>query len=201
VLFFGHEFNDRLRFFSEFELEHSIAGEGQDGEIELEQAYIEYDINDQHRAKGGIFLIPVGIINETHEPPTFYGVDRNPIETNITPATWWAGGAALSGELGAGFSYDLAVHEGLQTSATTYRPRSGRQKTSNALASDLAYTARVRWTGMRGVEIGGSVQHQSDVTQGLDAAAGSANLYELHTVLNKRAARPARPLRHEGSRG
>ncbi|MFT6207004.1 MAG: hypothetical protein ACJA0T_000908 [Colwellia sp.] len=43
VLFFGHEFTNKLRFFSEFELEHSIAGEGQDGEVELEQAYVEYD--------------------------------------------------------------------------------------------------------------------------------------------------------------
>ena len=185
VLFFGHEFNDRIRFFSELELEHSIAGDGQNGEIELEQAYVEFDINDRHRAKGGVFLLPVGIINETHEPPTFYGVERNPVEANIIPATWWAGGAALSGELGSGFSYDVAVHEGLETSATTYLPRSGRQKTSNANASDLAYTARLKWTGMPGVEFGGSVQHQSDITQSLDATAGSANLYELHTVLSK----------------
>ncbi len=52
-------------------------------------------------------------------------------------------------------------------------------------ASDLAYTARLKWTGMPGVEIGGTVHHQTDITQGSDATAGSANLYELHTVLSK----------------
>ena len=87
VLFFGHEFTEKLRFFSEFELEHSIAGEGQAGEVELEQAYVEYDYSDTITTKTGLFLIPVGIINETHEPPTFYGVERNGVEKNIIPAT------------------------------------------------------------------------------------------------------------------
>ena len=186
VLFFGHTFNERTRFFSEVEVEHSIAGEGKKGEIELEQAYVEFDLNADHRARAGLFLLPVGLLNETHEPPTFYGVERNPVEKDIIPATWWAGGAALSGQLGAGFGYDIAVHEGLATTAAkSYKPRDGRQKTSEARADNLAYTARLKWTGLPGVELGGSFQHQSDITQGLDAAAGSANLYELHGVVSR----------------
>ena len=186
VLFFGHTFNERTRLFSELEVEHSIAGEGKKGEIELEQAYVEFDLNADHRARAGLFLLPVGLLNETHEPPTFYGVERNPVEKDIIPATWWAGGAALSGQLGAGFGYDLAVHEGLATTAAkSYKPRDGRQKTSEARADNLAYPARLKWTGLPGVELGGSFQHQSDITQGLDAAAGSANLYELHGVVSR----------------
>ena len=186
VLFFGHTFNERTRFFSEVEVEHSIAGEGKNGEIELEQAYVEYDLNANHRVKGGLFLLPVGLINETHEPPAFYGVERNPIEGNIIPATWWAGGAALSGDLGGGFGYDFAVHEGLATTAAKgYKPRDGRQKTSNAKANDLAYTARLKWTGMPGLELGGSLQYQSGMTQSLDATAGSATLAEAHAVFTR----------------
>ena len=90
VLFFAHEFNDDIRFFSEVEIEHAFisdendgSGNGSPGEVELEQAYIEFDIYDDMQIKGGIFLVPVGILNETHEPPTFYGVERNPIEKNI----------------------------------------------------------------------------------------------------------------------
>ena len=52
VLFLGHTFNERTRFFSELEVEHSNAGEGKKGEIELEQAYVEYDLNENHRADG-----------------------------------------------------------------------------------------------------------------------------------------------------
>lgn len=189
VLFFGHEFNDRLRFFSEFELEHSIAGEGQKGEIELEQAYIQYDLNDQSRVSAGLFLTPVGIINETHEPNTFYGTERNNVEKNIIPTTWWEGGAMLSGELAEGFSYDVALTSGLDVSKdgskTSYKIRDGRQKVAEAKAEDPAYTGRLKWTAIPGVELAASVQYQNDVTQGLDATAGSATLFETHAVIEQ----------------
>lgn len=187
VLFFGHTFNERTRFFSELEIEHAlIKGGTKSGEVELEQAYVEYDFTPNHRGKAGLFLLPVGIMNETHEPPVFYGVERNPVEKDIIPATWWAGGAALSGQLGDSFSYDLAIHEGLATtSANSYKPRDGRQKTSEAKAKNFAYTGRLKWTGLPGVELGGTIQHQTDMTQSLDATAGSANLYELHGIYSK----------------
>ncbi len=185
VLFVGHEFNDRLRFFSELEVEHAISGDGQKGEVEMEQAYIEADISDAMRARAGVFMLPVGIINETHEPPTFYGVERNPVESQIVPATWWAAGLALGGEFGGGWHYDLAIHEGLNTSGPDYKPRAGRQKSGKATAEDLAYTARLKWTGITGLELAGSVQYQSDITQGDDPAAGSAMLYEAHAIYQR----------------
>ena len=93
VLFTSHQFSDSIRFFSELEVEHSIAGDGQVGEVELEQAYIEWDMANNKTAKAGLFLMPVGILNETHEPDTFYGTERNAVEKNIIPATWWEAGA------------------------------------------------------------------------------------------------------------
>jgi len=182
VLFFGHQFTDRLRFWSELELEHAISGDGEDGEIELEQAYIEYDLTPSQHVKGGLFLIPVGILNETHEPPTFYGVKRNPVERNIIPTTWWAGGAELTGEIAPGWSYNFGVHEGLDTDS--YNIRGGRQKTSNADAHDLASTARVKWNGIAGVELAATVQYQENITQGLDNDA-SAWLYEAHADIQR----------------
>lgn len=184
ILFIGHQFNERIRFFSEIEYEH--ADTGSNGSVEIEQAYLEFDLNDQNRARAGLFLVPVGIINETHEPPSFYGVERNPVERNIIPATWWVGGTALRGEFASGWSYDVALHEGLNTSAgDSYAVRKGRQKTSEAIADDLAATARLKWTGYPGVEIAGSFQYQADVTQGTDSSAGSANLYEVHAIWNR----------------
>jgi hypothetical protein len=185
VLFFGHEFTDNLRMFSELELEHALSSSSSSGEVELEQAYIEYDINENHQAKGGLFLLPVGILNETHEPPTFYGVERNPVEKNIIPSTWWAGGAAVNGEIFPGWSYDVAIHEGLKTSAAdSYKVRKGRQKTSNADASDLAGTGRIKWTGIPGVELAGTVQYQADITQG-ESNGGHAWLYEAHADIRR----------------
>ncbi len=186
VLFFGHEFTDNLRFFSELELEHSLAGDGKDGEVELEQAYIEYDINDTNRVKGGLFLLPVGILNETHEPNRFYGTERNPVEKNIIPTTWWEAGAMFSGEIAQGFSYDVAAHSGLAvTAGKSYKVRNGRQKVSEAEAQDFAYTGRVKWTGMPGVELSALVQYQENIGQSLDSDIGSATLFETHAVIER----------------
>jgi hypothetical protein len=181
VLFFGHEFTDDIRFFSELELEYNLSGNGKDGQVQLEQAYIDFDLNDNHTARAGSFILPVGIINETHEPPTFYGTERNPIERNIIPATWWAAGAGAHGELGAGFSYDAYIHSGLNVD-NGFSIRSGRQKVSKAKANDPAATARIKYTGIPGLELAVSAQHQQNMGQGLVAGLESGNLIETHAI-------------------
>lgn len=177
VLYFGHEFTDNIRFFSELELEHALAGEGKTGEVELEQAWIEMDINDSHRIRAGLDIVPVGMINYTHEPNTFYGVERPEVETRIIPATWWEAGIGLNGELAPGWNYDVVLHSGL---STTSNIRSGRQKVANANADHPATTARLRYTGIPGLEVGGSFQYQSDITAGATTSANSATLFEGH---------------------
>jgi hypothetical protein len=188
VLFFGHDFNEKTRFFSELELEHSIAGDGKNGEIELEQAYIEHDMSNSLSGKAGLFLLPVGILNETHEPNTFYGVERNQVEKNIIPTTWWAGGMGLNGRFASGWSWDAAATSGLNTSeADKYQPRNGRQKVSKAVANNGALTGRLKWTGRPGIEISATLQYQDDITQGEDPLAGAATLAETHAVLQRGA--------------
>jgi len=186
VLFFGYDFSDSIRFHSELELEHSLVEDTEDGsgpgEIELEQAYIEFDLTENMEAKGGLFLIPVGILNETHEPTTFYGVERNPVETRIIPSTWWEGGAALTGRFGgSGLSYDLAVTSGLDGGTDV---RGGRQKVAKATANDPAYTGRLKYTGLRGLELAGTVNYQTDMTQGLDPDINEGVLLSTHLVYN-----------------
>lgn len=168
VLFVAHQFNDDIRLFSEIELEHALAGEGAEGEVELEQAYLEFDLTETQRAKAGLFLVPVGILNETHEPTTFFGVERNPVESRIIPTTWWEGGVGFAGELPADFRYDLAFHSGLETPVegdNAFLVRSGRQKVSEAPARNGAVTGRLAWAGMPGMELGLAGQYQSDITQ------------------------------------
>jgi len=190
VLFAGHEFNDDVRFFSEFEIEHVIASSDTDdtGEVEVEQAYLEFDLQDNLRARGGLFLLPVGILNETHEPTTFYGVERNDVENIIIPATWWAGGAGISGQHANGVSWDLAIHEGLMmptSGSDAFRVRSGRQETSEASAENLAYSGRLRYTGVPGLELAASVNYQSDASQVGGDGLDSGLLFETHVVYGK----------------
>lgn len=185
VLFFGHQFSDSVRFFSEFELEHSISGDGQVGEVELEQAFVEIDINEKSRAQVGVFLVPVGIMNETHEPPAFYGVERNGVEKNIIPATWWEAGAAFSYAPKGGLSFDGAITSGLEVAtegSKAYNIRSGRQKAAKANAENLAYTGRVKYTAIPGLEVAATVQYQTDITQGSAIDTADATLIEAHGI-------------------
>ena len=191
VLYVDHEFNSRLRFFSEFEIEHGLvkdtAGGTNSGEVEIEQAFIELDLDNNHQARAGLFLVPVGIMNETHEPPTFYGVERNNVENVILPATWWENGAALAGKYSNGLSWDLAVTSGLSvptTGSSAFRLRSGRQKSSNASAEDLAYTARLAYSGIPGLQLAASWQHQSDISQMSGDGLGAADLITAHAIYN-----------------
>ena len=185
VLFLSHEFNDRIDFFSELEIEHSLAGDGAPGEVELEQAYINFALNDNMAAQGGLFLIPVGILNETHEPPTFYGVERNDVESVIIPSTWWEAGAGLSGNFANGLSWNAAFHSGLAmptTGGSAFRVRSGRQKVAEALASDFASTFCLRYTGIPGLDLSASYQYQSDPSQVAGDGLDSGSLLTAHAI-------------------
>lgn len=184
VLFVGHDFNEKVRLFSEIEIEHSLAGDGKPGEVELEQAYIEYDYSQYHSLKSGLFLMPVGLLNETHEPETFYGVERNNVEKNVIPSTWWEAGLNMQGYLAEGLRYDAAVTSGLfiDTAAGKYKVRDGRQKVAEANANDAAYTGRLKYTAIPGLELAATVQYQSDVLQGEMANDADATLFEAHVA-------------------
>ncbi len=182
VIFLGHEFTDKLRLYSELELEHSIAGDGKNGEIELEQAYLEYDISPQLSAKAGLFIMPVGIMNETHEPATFYGVERNEVEKRIIPATWWEAGIGTAYKFDNGVSAEVAVTTGLNLN-DDYDIRKGRGKVSKQTANDPIIAARVKYTGIPGLEVAASILHQTDMGQSSDNVdIGAGTLYEGHTI-------------------
>lgn len=190
VLFFGHEFTDDIRFFSEVELEHSLVGGGAPGAVELEQAWIEMDVNDRHRIRAGLDIVPVGIINPTHEPNTFYGVERNPVESEIIPTTWWEAGVAAMGEIMPGLNYDAVVHSGLAVptaGGSAFRPRSGRLKVAEADDQDIAFTGRLRYTAIPGLEVGVSGQYQADITGTADAFDIGATLLEGHVDYKHRS--------------
>ena len=183
VLFFGHQFNDKTRFYSEFELEHSLAGDGAPGEVELEQAFIEFDLRPGLHSRAGLFLLPVGLLNETHEPPTFYGVERNDVESIIVPSTWWEAGAGINGRLGSDWDWVVTASSGLQmetTGSNAFRVRSGRQKVAKALASDGAITGRLRYMGISGLQAAVTVQYQFDPSQVANDGLDDGTLLEAH---------------------
>ncbi|KAA3640443.1 MAG: porin [Proteobacteria bacterium] len=186
VLFFGYDFNEKTRFFSELELEHSLSGDGKPGEVELEQAYIEHLFSDNTKGFAGLRLVPVGILNEVHEPNTFFGVERNAVEKNIIPTTWWEAGVGMNHEFNQQLGIDVFAHSGLKTAtggSNAFLIRKGRQKVAEAVGEDLAYTARLRYNPFPGLQLAATYQHQVDITQG--AMDVSANLYEINGQYQK----------------
>lgn len=185
VLFTGYDFNEKTRFYSEFELEHALSGDGKPGEVELEQAFIEHKLNDSTKITAGISLMPVGILNETHEPNSFYGVERNNVEKNIIPSTWWEAGLGFNKQVSQDFGYDLFVSSGLNvptSGSKAFLIRSGRQKVAKAKANDGAVTARVRFNPSNNLQLAASFQYQQDITQG-DLGI-DASLFEVNAKYN-----------------
>ena len=188
VLFFGYDYNEKVRFRSEFELEHGLVKDTEDGtnggEVELEQMYIEIDVTDNTTVQTGVILVPVGIMNETHEPPSFYGVERNDVEKYLIPATWWAAGVKVSHKLNNGIRFEAMISEGLKGTTAGYI-RGGRQKSAKAKANDLAYTARVTYTGIPGLKTSIFYNRQSDFTQDSSDNIEEMDLYGVTAIYNK----------------
>ncbi len=157
VLIFSHSFSDRLRFVGELELEHAfVEGLEEAGELELEQAYIDVLMRPWLNFRGGMLLTPVGIINERHEPPVFYGVERPFVDTVIVPTTWFEAGAGVHGRVGAAWSYRAYVTAPLD--ATEFSAdeglRGGIQKGSRANVRNPAITGRVEFNGVPSLTLG-----------------------------------------------
>lgn len=159
VLMFGHGFGDRIRFWSELELEHAFVEGGEpSGEIELEQAYLDFLINPKFNLRTGMVLIPVGIINERHEPPSFNGVERPFVDTLIIPTTWSAPGAGFVGDLGKGFTYKTYLTSSLDGTMFSAEEgfRDGRRKGFFESARNMAWSGRLEYRGLPGLNLGTS---------------------------------------------
>lgn len=185
VFLVGHQFSDDVKVYSEVEFEG--APDSTDVETEVEQFFVNLRLGQDYSVDVGQFLLPVGLLNETHEPNAFYGVERNPVEEFIIPATWWEKGVMLHAAPLPGVSADLAVHNGLRgdifTLGTDDGLREFRQEFGGARANDLAYTLRLKYTGVPGLELGVAAQRQLGITQGNDPLLGGeapAMLYETH---------------------
>ena len=176
VLFFGHKFNDRLRLVSELEVEHAKADK-EGGEVAMEQAYLEYGLTDKMNARAGLMLMPLGIINETHEPQTFYGVERNEVESRIIPSTWRELGIAVQGEAVAGLEYNVGIST--TPDASRYKDASKgfrdlRTSGRQVAANDWGVFAALNYRGVPGLLLGTALFSGDTAQEGNGATAKPA---------------------------
>lgn len=164
IVYFGYKFNDRFLFNSEIEIEHA-------DEAFVEFAYLDYLWRPEASLRAGLLLIPMGFLNELHEPTVFLGARRPDVEQVIIPTTWRENGFGLFGEVGE-LSYRTYVVNGLRgESFSAGGLRGGRQKGSKALAEDLAWVGRIDWTPAPGLLVGGSA-YVGGSGQGIEDARG-----------------------------
>jgi hypothetical protein len=118
----GYTFDSRTEFNSEFEVEHAVSSADDPGEFEVEQFYIDRQLNNAVALRAGLFLMPFGFLNEHHEPTNYYGVQRNFVETLIIPSTWREGGFNLHGDTDFGFGWNAGLTTGFDLSKWNFAP-------------------------------------------------------------------------------
>jgi phosphate-selective porin len=192
VFGFGYRFDDQTRFNSEFEIEHAVASADDEGEVEVEQFYVDHSLVAAANLKAGLFLIPMGLLNESHEPVYYYGVERNFVETIIIPSTWREGGVGLYGSTSRGFAWDVGVTTGFDLGKWDPASSEGQesplgsihQELQKARAHDLSTYLALSYRGIPGWVAGASVftgkvaQGNPDVGAASDARS---TLWEAHT--------------------
>ncbi len=157
VLYTGYKFTDRIILNSEIEFEHAVVAGDKEGEAEVEFLTLDFLAWKALNFRTGLLLVPMGFINEIHEPPFFHGVFRPEVEQRIIPTTWREGGVGIFGTLAPGLDYRAYVLNGL--TATGFESagiREGSQEGSLALADDLAGTVRLDYSPFPGSLVGGS---------------------------------------------
>ncbi|MCK6603034.1 MAG: OprO/OprP family phosphate-selective porin [Bacteroidetes bacterium] len=158
VLFAGHDFNDWVSFKSEFELEHAqVKSSNSQSEVSLEQAYIDLKFSRAIGLRTGLVLIPVGFVNEFHEPPTFNGVERPSIDRVLIPTTWREAGIGIYGEPVEGVTYRFYTVAGLNPQKVSEKGiRDARQSGYYSKSDDMAFTGRLEWLPLPGLKTGAS---------------------------------------------
>jgi hypothetical protein len=139
-------------------------------------------------ARGGLFLIPAGLLNEKHEPTAYYGVERNFVETAIIPTTWREGGLQIVGNfdngltLQTGFStgFNLNKWDATSTEGAQSPLGSVHQELALAKGHDISMFGALNWRGIPGVQLGGSI-FTGGATQGQPGVPDSrVTLWDLH---------------------
>jgi hypothetical protein len=168
VLLFGYKFNDKVQFVTEVELEHVE-------EVFVEQAFLQYTLSDNVNLRAGLMLVPMGIVNEYHEPTTFNGVERPSSDGSIVPSTWREIGFGIAGKFdNASLRYQAYVFNGFASVNGTKvlggsnGLRNGRQKGIQSTINSPNFAAKLDYYGLLGLRLGlsgyfGRTQAEDDV--------------------------------------
>jgi hypothetical protein len=154
VLLLGYKFNERTQFITELEFEHVK-------EVFVEQAFLQYSLTDNINLRAGLMLVPMGIVNEYHEPTTFNGVERPSMDKSIVPTTWREIGLGISGRYNeASLGYQLYMFNGFASKngskllGGSNGLRNGRQKGAESTMNNVNFSGKLDYYGLPGLRLG-----------------------------------------------
>lgn len=154
VMLLGYKFNERTQFITEIEFEHVK-------EVYVEQAFLQYSVSDNLNVSAGLMLVPMGIVNEYHEPTTFNGVERPSMDKSIVPSTWREIGLGVSGRFdGASLRYQAYVFNGFTSDNNgkylggSNGLRNGRQKGAESTMNNVNFSGKLDYYGLPGLRLG-----------------------------------------------
>lgn len=182
VLLAGYKFDDKIQFITEIEFEHVE-------EVYVEQAFVNYNVANNVNLRGGLMLVPMGIINEFHEPTTFNGTNRPAMDKSIVPTTWRELGVGVSGRFNSiSLGYQAYIFNGFKSVESdgsgvvtggklggSNGLRGGRQKGIESTVNTPNFSVKFDYYGLPGLRLGlagyfGKTQAPDDVDM-LDGAA------------------------------
>jgi len=176
VLLFGYKFNDKTQFVTEVEFEHVE-------EVFIEQAFVNYAIASNVSLRGGLMLVPMGIVNEFHEPTTFNGVERPAVDNAIVPTTWREIGIGVTGRFNEiSLGYQAYVFNGFKSTISDGEGgisgflkgsnglRGGRQKAIKSTVDSPTLSTKLDYYGIPGLRLGlagyfGKTQAADDIEE------------------------------------
>lgn len=204
VLYTGYKFSDKIIMNTELEFEHSgiknIGGStsgvtpavanGRQAEIYIEFMYLDFLLSKEFNLRPGMVLMPIGFINEYHEPTVFNGVQRPDIERFVIPSTWRDIGVMAFGDVGP-LRYKVALINGLRADRFNKSDwiRGGRQQGAEINANVWAGVARLDYEVVSGLDVGGTyyfgeadhgLGKSQDPNTGGNEKKANVNLWEVH---------------------
>ena len=182
ITYLGYAFTDKLKFNSEIEIEHAkVEGGEEGGEVAIEFAFLDYRVNRYLGLRGGMVLIPLGITNEYHEPPTYFSVRQPYLEKKIFPFTWRENGVGFYGETDL-FEYRAYIINGMKVGGD-YDPDepldSITQDGSEAIGDSPAFTGRFDVKLPKNLKVG-LAAFISPVVDSSGSRLGTISLFSPH---------------------
>ena len=190
VIGYQHRFDDKTKVVAELEVENAVVSAKDSGEVAVEQMFVEHRLNQTYGTRAGLLLMPIGLVNQNHEPHAFLGVKRPRVETSIIPSTLREVGLQVFGEHDNGVSWsaglstgpDLTKWDPLDAEAVESPLRTVHQEGQLAKSKDLTLFGAVDWRGIPGLRLGGGLMtgKMGHGTVGFAAPDARYTLWDLH---------------------